>query len=152
MSVRAEHESFIINLVILSALQSAVINPIVFVLLGLGRAYASEQRGIERRARANTHFADSGGSPGDGRREGSAFARGYGGASGSSPGGARAGGGQQPQQSASLSSVLLEVIKGFRKNMLVLSVCLASVWNLSTQRAPLPWWLGVPIQLSLIHI
>ena len=110
----------------------------------------SEQRGIERRARANTHFADSGGSPGDGRRggEGSAFARGYGGASGSSPGGARAGGVQQPQQSASLSSVLLEVIKGFRKNMLVLSVCLASVWNLSTQRAPLPWWLGVPIQIA----
>ena len=38
-----EDDGPIIHLIILSALQSAVLNPIAFVLLGLGRAIAREQ-------------------------------------------------------------------------------------------------------------
>ena len=98
----------VINLVILSGLQSALVNPVIFFILGIGRAQAKEQR-------------DEGREP---------------------HGGARS------RRRSSLGDVLLEVLKGFRRNMMMMAVCLGALYNVLTSRAPLPWYIYIPVDVA----
>ena len=107
------------HLIILSALQSALLNPIVFVFLGLGRAVAGEQEKLERRQRATKLFTRDPPKGGNG-------------------------GAKTP----STWNVLLDVLMGFRKNMMVMSVVAGGAYNVLAQRAPLPWWLGIPVEIA----
>ena len=122
-----DRDSAFMHLIILSAVQSAVLNPIAFVLLGLGRAVAREQEQRDRedaRSRSGVALKE----PATGARV--------------SPGRRRT------VTEASVWPILLDVLKGFRKNMMVLAVVAGGAYNQLTQRAPLPWWLGIPVNIA----
>lgn len=88
----------LLHLIILSALQSALINPLAFLLLGLGRARSEESRhGLE---------------------------------------------------TSSIRRILVQVLKGFRRNMMVMAVLTGTAYNLLTEAAPLPWWLYIPVDVA----
>lgn len=101
-----------LHLVILSALQSCLLNPFVFTLLGLGRARADQP----------LVAADA---------DGASFS-----------GGAGAGANDD------FRDVLCGVLKGFRKNMMVISVVAGAAYNLAFDAAPMPWWLKRPVDTA----
>lgn len=119
-------DGVVLHLIILSALQSAVVNPLAFVLLGLGRARADEQREADRREieRRRTE-----------RRTGRPVAR--------------HAAAHDASSWRSFCRVLLEVLTGMRKNMLVVAVLAGAAYNILTSRAPLPWWLFMLVDVRL---
>lgn len=148
-----------LHLIVLSALQSLLINPIVFVLLGVGRACADMQleaedqqlqRLLDRQPQMLRKRRPS--------RERDALRKGVAMAMAGLPPRQKSGGGADsvaagtvrtlrtgfvelpppPPPRVELWGVVLGVIKSFRKNMLVLSVVVGGSYNVLTGAAPLP--------------
>ena len=42
----------------------------------------------------------------------------------------------------------MQVLKGFRRNMMVMAVLTGTAYNLLTEAAPLPWWLYIPVDVA----
>ena len=101
----------VLHLIVLSALQSGVVNPIAFVMLGLGRARSDEQKEAARRLSLNLSSSTT-------------------------------------IQPLSFGKVLVDVVMGFRRNMLVMAVVAGATYNVLTDAAPLPWWLFIPVDVA----